>query len=426
MATRNSGEPRRSSQRIGLRARFFVASFPVFLIALAMLMGGCASPGQPSARTPAVPEAVSNLSATQEGNHVLLAFDIPKSSTGGRPLEHPPTIEVFRDFESASISGASQPKSPKHPALLVTIPSELTPRYVEQGQFRYSEPLEASDFTDHPNSVAVYSVRTRISDKKPSANSNLAVLHIYPAPERITDLAGKVTPTAVVLRWTPPRKTPIGPAPPLAGYQIYRGEAQSNPVASAENAANAAGTPSTPPGAASLPGIPSSLPELQNPLVKIGESISPRFSDTHAKFDKTYVYSVQSLLDYSGTNVESSHSNFLAITPRDTFPPAAPEGLVAIYVPAAGGVPAYVDLSWTVSPEADLAGYQIYRREQANGLGTRMNKQLLLTPAFRDMNVASGRRYYYAVTAVDRSGNESAPSAAVSVNVPAVTQPSHD
>jgi chitodextrinase len=42
----------------------------------------------------------------------------------------------------------------------------------------------------------------------------------------------------------------------------------------------------------------------------------------------------------------------------------------------------------------------------------------LPTPSFRDNNVASGRRYWYTVTAVDRAGNESPPSAASLVEVP--------
>ena len=36
-----------------------------------------------------------------------------------------------------------------------------------------------------------------------------------------------------------------------------------------------------------------------------------------------------------------------------------------------------------------------------------LNTDLLLTPAFRDMNVQPGHRYFYTVTAVDRAGNES-------------------
>jgi len=43
---------------------------------------------------------------------------------------------------------------------------------------------------------------------------------------------------------------------------------------------------------------------------------------------------------------------------------------------------------------------------------------LLPTPAFRDNAVVPGRRYWYTVTALDRAGNESAPSSSVAVDIP--------
>lgn len=396
------------------------------MLALALCSAGCASPGEPAARKPPVPEAVANLAASQTGNSVLLVFAVPQNSVGGAPLEHPPTIQIYRDFQPVQATGAVQPVASKHPAMLVTIPSELVSRYAVQGKFRYVDQLHAADFANHPNAAVVYSVRTRVSEKKLSAVSNLAALRVYPAPDPIADLRGQVTPAAVVLSWTAPRQTPAGTISPIASYRIFRAEAQA-PPASPEGAANSASSSSatfaSAPESTPLPGMPPSLPVLVTPLVKIGESASPGFTDSQIEFGKAYVYSVRSVLDYSGASVESANSNFLAIAPRDTFPPAAPAGLVGIFVPPAGGVAMHVDLSWAVSPESDLAGYRVYRSEQAGVLGTRLTGELLLTPAFQDMNVLSGRRYFYVVTAVDRSDNESAPSAAVSVSVPAATQP---
>ena len=102
-----------------------------------------------------------------------------------------------------------------------------------------------------------------------------------------------------------------------------------------------------------------------------------------------------------------------------TLPPAAPENLVAVSVPAQPGEPAHIELSWQISPEPDVAGYNLYRSGQDGVPGTRQNMELLLTPAFRDMNVVSGGRYSYSVTALDRSGNESSTGTAVSGEVPA-------
>jgi len=42
----------------------------------------------------------------------------------------------------------------------------------------------------------------------------------------------------------------------------------------------------------------------------------------------------------------------------------------------------------------------------------------LPSPAFRDISVQSGKRYYYRVSALDRAGNESPMSSAVVADVP--------
>jgi hypothetical protein len=409
---RNLGVSRRSSLRLftfGVSLHFWGAA----ALALVLISAGCASPGEPSARKPPVPEPISNLTASQYGNGVLLTFTVPQNSLGGTPLEQLPTVEIYRDFEPVPAAGELHPVASKHPALLTTIPSNLVPQYTQRGQFRYLDHLTAADFTAHPNGAAVYSVRTRVSAKKLSEPSNLAALRVYPTPQPISDLQGKVTPTAVVLAWSAPQQTPVGPVPPITAYRIYRSEALAQPSSLASSQQQQA-----PPASALLPGSLPSAPVLQKPLLKIGESASPSFSDATSEFGKTYVYSVRSVIDYSTVAIESADSNFFTIAPRDIFPPAAPTGLISILVPASLGVAAHVDLSWSVSPETDLAGYHVYRSEQAGVPGTPLDTELLLTPAFRDMNVVSGHRYFYSVTAVDRSGNESQPSSAVAVSVP--------
>ena len=83
--------------------------------------------------------------------------------------------------------------------------------------------------------------------------------------------------------------------------------------------------------------------------------------------------------------------------------------------------PAHLELSWSINEAPDINGYNIYRSEDAAKRGERLNRELLLTPAFRDMSAVPGRPYSYTVTAVDRAGNESLPSAPLSATVPAET-----
>ena len=381
------------AQRSRVPASIFHFLFSIF--ASIVLLAGCGAPGEPVERKAPIPTAIPDLAATQQGDNVILTFTLPKESIEGRELKQPPAIEIFRDFQKNPASPA--PTSvPANPTLLVTIPSAMVARFDTRRQIRYEDALKPEDFTQHPDTQAVYTVRTRTSPKKVSANSNAAILRVAPSPEPIADLKAEITHQGVILAWTPPQKTAVGPAPPIASYRIFRRE--------------------TPQAIAPVNG--PQPPRSPNSTVLIGESAAPPFRDTQIQFGKTYRYSVRSVAQYPDLQIESPDSPVIEVTPLDTFPPAAPQGLVVVLVPAQGSASAYLDLSWSISAENDIAGYNIYRSEQEGVAGQKQDPELLRTPAFRDMNVVPGHRYFYTVTAVDRVGNESTASAATSGEVP--------
>ncbi len=87
----------------------------------------------------------------------------------------------------------------------------------------------------------------------------------------------------------------------------------------------------------------------------------------------------------------------------ETIPPAAPTNLMASKRPGA------VQLEWTANSEPDFSGYNVYRSTASPVvIGTRINSTLLVSPSYLDSDVTAGTPYFYAVTAVDTSGNESA------------------
>jgi|HubBroStandDraft_6_1064221.scaffolds.fasta_scaffold00127_7 hypothetical protein len=414
-------ENRRGDCISGARGRKSSANSSLRNLLLLVFLGasfcaGCASPGEPLERKALVPEAIKDLAAAQHGNTVVLTFTLPKESVERRPLKDPLTIEIYRSFESAKAAATSNTPggaTGSPPALHVTIPSAMVDRYSERGIVRYEDPLTAEDFAQHSGWNTRYVVRALTSPKKFSADSNAADLLIFPASDPVDDLKAEVTHLAVVLTWTPPQKTIAGTIPTLSGFRIYRAQ-QSTPAD-----ATGAGEKKT----EAKPAEPSESQAGKSPLLKIGESATPEFRDTQAEFGKTYSYSVRSIATYPGATIESEDSNSIEVTPKDIFPPSAPQGLVVVLVPAEAGTPASLDLSWAISPETDIAGYNVYRSDQVGIPGKRQNGELLLTPAFRDMNAEPGRRYFYTVTSVDRSGNESPASAAVSSGVPAETAP---
>ena len=91
----------------------------------------------------------------------------------------------------------------------------------------------------------------------------------------------------------------------------------------------------------------------------------------------------------------------------DTTPPAVPSGV------SATGLNAQVSLSWSPVGDLDLAGYNVYRATTSGGPYTQINGALVVTANFDDTGVSNGVTYYYAITAQDTVGNESAFSAEV-------------
>jgi fibronectin type 3 domain-containing protein len=105
----------------------------------------------------------------------------------------------------------------------------------------------------------------------------------------------------------------------------------------------------------------------------------------------------------------------VAVFAHDIFPPAVPTGLQAVF--SGVGQSPFVDLVWSPDTEADLAGYNIFRHEE-NQQPVKLNSEPVKTPSFRDSNVQSGKKYFYAVSALDERNNESGKSEEASEQVP--------
>jgi fibronectin type 3 domain-containing protein len=105
--------------------------------------------------------------------------------------------------------------------------------------------------------------------------------------------------------------------------------------------------------------------------------------------------------------VEGDDSAPQKVFTNDIYPPGVPTGLQAV-ISGPGQAP-FVDLLWAPDTDADLAGYNIYRREEGTQ-PAKLNEGLVKTPAYRDSNVTPGQTYWYSISAVDLRGNESARS----------------
>jgi len=73
-----------------------------------------------------------------------------------------------------------------------------------------------------------------------------------------------------------------------------------------------------------------------------------------------------------------------------------------------GGTCHPVAISWTASTSPNLAGYNIYRSLSSSSGYSKLNSSLINGTTYIDGTSQAGQTYYYVVTAVDTSSNESA------------------
>ncbi len=153
-------------------------------------------------------------------------------------------------------------------------------------------------------------------------------------------------------------------------------------------------------------------PDIVAGEVPLDASSATRFVDHSFEWEQTYSYraTVVTLIHQEGKpeiQFEGDDTPAVRVFAHDVFPPGVPSGLQAVF--SGAGQQPFIDLIWTPDTDADLAGYNVFRHE-ADTEPVKINSVLVRTPAFRDMNVVSGKNYFYSVSAVDVRGNESARS----------------
>src|SRR5437660_9590112 len=316
---------------IARRPAQFFALFH-FPFSILLLTSGCGAPGDPVPPSPPVPAAIKDLTAHQAGDGAQLSFTLPANSISGEKLPAPPAVELLRG--SVKPDGSADAKSFR---VVYTIPGALVENYRADGRVSFSDPIAPEETKSHPGGMVAYVVRTRNSQKRASADSNVVSVRVYPVPAPVAPVEARVTETGVELAWTAPGGTAAGePINTITGYRIYRAEIH--------------------PEAPSSPQELSGQPETHAALLASSEISSYR--DTSVVFDHTYVYTVRSVIQIGGKELESSDSQPVTFTPRDIFPPAAPHGLVAALLPGAAPGTVVVDLFWCSNFETDLTDYR--------------------------------------------------------------------
>ena len=321
------------------------------------------------------------LSGAQQGNQVILNWPAPARNAPDSSVQSIRRIDVYRLAEKPGTARA-------------LTEDEFAARATLVGSLTYEEIRNAGDTLSYADSLELaggptrlrYAVRYVNAAGQRAAFSNFLLIEpavrIAQAP---TVQRSEVAESAITISWQAPTANIDGSTPVnLLGYNVYRmDESQSTPGQTPINSSLVSGT---------------------------------EYADKSFKFGGEYRYIVRAVsLGTEGAQVESLNSNLMAVSPRDVFPPAAPSGL------SIAAAPGRLSIFFAANPEADIAGYNVYRSNDADlpkTIWTKLNAELLTRTTFQDERVESGKKYYYYVTAVDTAGNVSSPSDVVSETVP--------
>jgi hypothetical protein len=345
-----------------------------------LLFVGCGSPGAPLPPSLNLPTPVGNLSAARIGNSVHLAWTMPTRNTDRIPLRHPVPAQVCRAVEKGPCDTIGK---------LVSAPG---------GAGAYTDALP-SDLAQGPDRLLRYEVALPNHAGKSAGPSNAAYTAAGASPAPITGLNGQVRQDGVLLNWQPagePGRTVL--------FRIERRELTA-PVAEE--------VPKSP--------LAPAVPDVNQTLVVQGAAgTDPGHAlDNSALLSRQYRYVVERVatLAVGGQSVEvqGSPSDAIVVTTTDVFPPAVPQGLVAVADAAAGAI----DLSWSPNTDSEPAAYHVFRRDVDAGLPAQQIASVSAAPSFRDTGVQQGHTYAYSISAIGQNGRESEHCPEVQESLPA-------
>ena len=122
------------------------------------------------------------------------------------------------------------------------------------------------------------------------------------------------------------------------------------------------------------------------------------YTDTNVARDTTYYYTLRTV-DVEGR--ESDNTIQYVAVARDVTGPAVPTN-----IRVAQSIPSRVDVTWGRPGDTDLAFYRVYRSTTKDAPG-HLVADNVISEQWTDADIEDNRVYYYVVTSVDLSGNES-------------------
>src|SRR5262249_41621039 len=97
-----------------------------------------------------------------------LTFTLPAKSKSAEKLTSTPAVEILR----GALRPDGKPDSQSF-RVVYTIPGALVGNYLTAGRVRFTEPISPTETKMHPDATVAYLIRTRLSPKRASADSNI-------------------------------------------------------------------------------------------------------------------------------------------------------------------------------------------------------------------------------------------------------------
>ncbi len=402
------------------------------MLVCAGLAAACGKKGPPLAPLARVPAAPGDVQAARAGDEVYIWFTVPSANVSGQTPADLASLDLFaftgvrrpegEDLTEVAVKIASfpvQPVLPPPPVLpegAPPLPSIPVPPGFAQGAAAVVRETLTPE-TAIPTPVAVptrpevevdeaepvfgplvapaptetmrrhYFVVAVSARGRASAPSGIVSVPIDAASGAPSAPVLSYTESEMTMAWTAPVDAraaaaadepgllparPIVPLPAPTTYHVFEVPREPAPVD---------------PFAIPLP-APLTPQPVPQPVFAVPGAV---------RFGVERCFVVRAVDTVAGSVVLGPASEPGCLTPEDTFPPAAPQQLVAI-----SGI-GVINLIWEPNTEPDLAGYIVLR-------GTAPGDTLqALTPApirettYRDQTAEPGVRYVYAVVAVDNA-----------------------
>ncbi len=362
------------------------------LSSVLVLSAACGSKGDPLPPLRLVPAKAEGLTAVRvEGRPIRLSFVVPAANDDG---------SVPVDIASMRVFAVTMPATDLAPTVLdliggdlivatidVLVPQADTARQTTdtpQTPAMSTEPPQPGATITWEDTTVVnatyptpmvryYAVAAMSRRNRIGVASELVAVPLDPVPDAPRQLTASFTDTTIKLDW-------LGTTPGTR-YRVY--EVKKDAADTALNAEPIEGMTFE---------VPLAAAEAEGGVA--------------AALGVERCFTVRAARAAAGASLESAAVSTICVTPRDVFPPPVPANLTAV---ASEGA---LNLIWDAVDAPDLAGYLVLRAEAPGDKLLPLFDTPIVETRYQDTTAEVGKRYVYAVVAVDSASppNRSAES----------------